>query len=315
MPGRRISAVFATDNYETIRPVFERMRKQTIRDEIEIVLVAHSTEAAKEALKYRDEFAGVVIVEDPVYELAVARAKGVRAASAPLVFIGETHAYPHPGMSEKLANAMEEGWAAVAPGFGNANPKGTLSWSGFLCDYARWGAGLPGGEIDFLPSHNVVYRRSVLVSFGERLVHALSLGDGMMECMREGQHRFYHEPSARIDHVNTTMGLHWLMERFVVGVLVSSRRAVPWSFLRRLGYVAGSPLIPLVLLWRIMPGIREATRHAATPPGTIATSVLATVIRVTGEFFGYAGFPIHRADRRMHEYELHRLAYLAPGKS
>ena len=59
-----------------------------------------------------------------VNHLPEARAAGVRAASAPIVFIGETHSYPQPGWAEALLTAFEGPWAAVVPAIGNANPNG-----------------------------------------------------------------------------------------------------------------------------------------------------------------------------------------------
>lgn len=43
-----LSVVLPTDDYETIRPVIERLRAQTIRDRLEIVLVASEPRAIEE---------------------------------------------------------------------------------------------------------------------------------------------------------------------------------------------------------------------------------------------------------------------------
>ena len=63
-----------------------------------------------------DGFRHVRIVPlDAVETLAPARAAGVRAASAPIVFIGETHIYPQPGWADALLAAFEEPWTAIVP--------------------------------------------------------------------------------------------------------------------------------------------------------------------------------------------------------
>src|SRR5262245_49178551 len=99
----RLSYVVATDCYETIRPVMDGLRRQTARQLIEIVLVAPTLEDVKEALDHRDEFASLSIVAvGSIDPLARARARGIRVATAPLVYIGETHAYPQPDFVEAL---------------------------------------------------------------------------------------------------------------------------------------------------------------------------------------------------------------------
>src|SRR6202040_745509 len=59
----RVSVILATDTYETIRRVVERLRRQTVREQIEIVVIAPSAAAVDAVLAYRQEFAAVQIVE------------------------------------------------------------------------------------------------------------------------------------------------------------------------------------------------------------------------------------------------------------
>lgn len=168
--------ILATDTYSTIRPVVERWRQQSVRKKIELVLVAPSAAAVSPALEHRDEFGNLQIVEDTVTDLAVARAAGIRAATAPIVFVGETHSYPQPGFAEALVTEFSGPWSSVAPAFGNANPTGILSWAGFLSDYGRWVDGLPAGEISETPVYNAAYRLAVLLELGDRLIPSLAGG-------------------------------------------------------------------------------------------------------------------------------------------
>jgi hypothetical protein len=307
----RLSFVLATDSYATIRPVLERLRRQTIRDQIEVVLVAPSREAVGEALAHRGEFASLRIVENPVSELAVARAEGIRAAAAPAVFVGETHSYPHPEFAECLLKALAEPWTGVAPAFGNANPSGTLSWASFLADYGRWADGLPAGEIPEVPLYNALYRRTVLLELGDRLARALAYSDELPKWMRSRGYRTWFEPTARIDHVNVAVPADWAGERFVGGLLISSHRARDWPLAKRVVYVGGAALIPLVLFWRILPGVWRTVREKRLPVMTLPAILAGMIVKSAGELLGYAGVPIKKARRRMHEYEVHKLAYAA----
>lgn len=311
----RLSVILATDDYATIRPVIEQLRKQTIREDIEVVLVGPSTEALSEALARRHEFASIRIVDAPTNLIAPLRAAGIRAASAPVVFIGETHSYLSPDGAEILLAALNGRWAAVCPAIGNANPGGALSWAGLLSDYGRWTNGLPAGEIPAVPPHNAVYRRSVLLDFGDRLEYALGFGDELPVRMRTLGQRSCFVPAAQMTHVNVSVRRHWVRERFVSGFITGANRARQWSRVRRFVYVAGSFLIPAVLFWRILPGVRAAAHTNRLPTWTIPAIVAGYVVRAAGELCGYAGMDRRDHEQQMNEYEMHKLAYVTVGET
>jgi Glycosyl transferase family 2 len=311
----RMSVILATDTYETIRAVVERFRRQTMCREIELIVVAPETAAVDAVLAYREEFAAIRIVEAPITSVASARAEGIRSATAPVLFIGETHSYPHPDLAEILMAASTNSWSAVTPAIGNANPKGALSWAGLLSDYGRWAEGLPAGEIPTPPPHNAAYRRDVLLELEDRLEPALGLGDELPRWMQARGYRTYFEPAAQIDHANVTRPKDWMRERFVAGWVIASNRAERWSLARRLVYVGGSFLIPAVLMWRVLPGVWQTVRRRHLPIATIPAMVAAAVLKSVGELCGYAGGAPTYAEHYMLEYEVHKLAYLAHSRA
>lgn len=315
--GRRepkLAVILATDTYATIRVVVERLRRQTIRDELELVLVGPSLEELREALAFRDEFAAVHIIEHPLTSLGPARAAGIRAATAPVVFIGETHTYADPGFAGALLEAFSGPWSTVTPSFANANPEGVFSWAAFLSDYGPWGEGPPAGSIERVPIHNTAYRRSVLLEFGDRLPSALSRDDEMWQTLRAGGHRSFFQPEARLDHANVSRPWHWVQERFHIGLQVSSQRVQRWPLTRRLSYLAASFLIPAVLTHRVLPGFQRAARRQRLPVMTMPLVVAGMILWAIGEVAGYLGLPGDIAERRMLEYEVRKLAYTKRGR-
>ena len=314
-PLPQLSVILATDTYETIRGVVERFRRQTLCHDIELVLVAPDPGAVEDVLTCRQQFAAVKIVENPLTSVASARAAGIRSATAPILFIAETHSYPHPDMAQILVAAFTNSWAAVTPAIGNANPKGAISWAGFLSDYGVWAEGLPEGEIPAPPPHNAAYKRSVLLELGDRLEPALGLGDELPGWMHAHGHRTYFEPAARIDHVNVTRVMDSVRERFVAGWVIASHRAKHWSLSRRVVYIGGSVLIPVVLMWRVMPGVWQTVRRRRLPLATIPAMIAAAILKSVGELCGYVGGAPAYAEYHMQEYEVHKLAYLARSKA
>jgi hypothetical protein len=197
----------------------------------------------------------------------------------------------------------------VSPAFGNANPSGSVSWAGFVSDYGRWTAGRDEGEIGETPLYNATFRREVLLSLGDRLEHALSHGDELPLWLRAHGHRSYFAPAARLDHLNVARPWAFVRERFSAGVLIGSYRARRWSLQRRVMFMGGSPLIPVVLLARALPGARQIARRERLPMMTLPLMVFGAFVKAAGEFVGYAGGSADGFEREMHEYEIHKLAY------
>jgi hypothetical protein len=96
MPHYRVpemSVVLVTpDGYETIPTTMKHLRAQTVRDQLEIVIVAPSVDALhldhtelQEFLQFRVAKVG------EVRSIAEGNAAGVRQASAPVVALAEDH--------------------------------------------------------------------------------------------------------------------------------------------------------------------------------------------------------------------------------
>jgi hypothetical protein len=306
-----LSVILPTDAFSTIEPVVRRLRAQSVVEKLEIVIVTPRAAAVEQETANPDGFGALRVVEvDGLIPLSAARAAGIRAATAAVVFLGETHTYPEEGWAEALIDAHTDEWAAVVPGFGNANPSGVLSWAGFLIDYGSWLNSLQPRELSQVPTYNTAYKRAALLELGPRLDLLLTSGDELIVNLRAAGGRFVFEPSARIDHVNVARPRAWLLERYLSGLLTANSRMERWSWARRLLYALGSPLIPAVILIRVAGGVTAARRAYHIPLAVYPVLVMGVVVSAIGELVGYLGGSVAWADRRMTEYEIHRLSYL-----
>jgi hypothetical protein len=83
-----------------------------------------------------------------------------------------------------------------------------------------------------------------------------------------------------------------------------------WSFGRRALYLVASPLIAVVLCWRIMPDAWRTVRRQRLSLATMVWIVIGTILRVGGEFLAYAGASDLAYRRQMYEYEVHKEAFV-----
>ena len=129
----RLSVVLPTDTAKTIEPVLRNLERQTMAGNLEIVLVSEAAndDGQEPRRATAKPFANLIRVPvDELSPLGRTRAAGVRAATAPFVFIGETHSFLRPDAAEKLLErAVAEGCSAVVPGFENQNPSNSWSWA------------------------------------------------------------------------------------------------------------------------------------------------------------------------------------------
>jgi hypothetical protein len=303
-----ISFVVVTDTFATVRKVVDHLCRQTARAGLELVLVTPSRAAL--AL---DEGAcaglhGVEVVECDIAQLHRARAHGVAAATAPIVVLGETHAYPEPEYAEALIAAHRGPWAVVGPTVLNANPRSMLGWAALFLDYGPWIDHARGGALPDVPAHNGSYKRSVLLAYGPELESRLRSDTLLNADLRSKGHRLYLEPRARVLHLNVSTIRGCLLERVVAGRAFAASRSESWSPIRRAAYALGWPLIPAVRLGRTLGYLRRSGHASTLLPRLLPALGLALVASAFGELLGYT-LGLGGALRPLYDIELHRERY------
>jgi hypothetical protein len=271
---------------------------------VEVVIVALGAEPGR--LAPDDGFASVRVVEaSSELSLEQARALGVRHAKAPVVFLGETHSFPHPDFAEALMEAHEGPWAAVMPAMENANPKSAISTANLVLDYGAWLSPGPAREVETVTDFNCSFKREALLGITRSLEEVFEDRGSLPGDLLARGHRLYLDPAARLAHLNVATPRAWLVERYLAGRVLGGARAARWPRSRRLLYLIGVAAVPILQLVR---GLRVARRlrlprlrYFTVVPSIFVGSVAWTV----GEAFGYVG-GTGGAARKMIEYELHK---------
>ncbi|HZR84538.1 MAG TPA: glycosyltransferase [Candidatus Binatia bacterium] len=309
MPDRspQLSVVIATpDGFETIRKTVHHLRVQTVSDRLELVIVAPSAERLELDPGELSAFCQARVVDvGPTQSIARAHAAGIRRATAPVVVLAEDHSFPEAGWAEALIRRHVEQWAVVGPVVRNANPDRLLSWADFLLGYGAWMDPAPAGEVDYLPGHNSSYKRAVLLALDDELEVALEAEFHLHEALRARGHRLYLEPAARTAHVNFGRFSPWVPYLVHAGRVFAAARARQWSWRRRLIYVGGAPLIPLVRLLRVRDEIRRPGRPAHLWPRVAPALIVGLCLDTLGQLLGYA-CGAGRAGEKLYDFEFHR---------
>jgi hypothetical protein len=162
------------DHYETIHETVRCLVAQTVRERLEVVIVAPSAGSLGMDARELRGFAGSVVVEiGEVTSTGSAIAAGVHRASAPVVAYAEEHTYPDPRWAEALILAHRQGWVAVGGMVANANPGSLTSWANLFSDFGPWVEPSPARETSTLAAHHTAYNRAVLLEYGTELAAML----------------------------------------------------------------------------------------------------------------------------------------------
>lgn len=290
--GAALSVILITpDHYASLRGTIRRLRAQSVRERMEIVIVAPSADSLDLDEGELSEFRQFRVAETgPIRSVGPAYAAGVRAAGAPIVVLGEDHSFPQPGWAEALLRAHEGPWAAVGPVVRNANPGSRMSWADFFMGYGPWQEPAPAGEMEHLPGHNSAYKRAILLAYGERLDSMMQAESVLHWDLRRNGHRLYLEPAARTTHVNFTLLSSWIPALFQSGRAFAARRAgnEGWSRVRRWLFAAAAPLIPLVRFRRIAADLARPGRPRHLLWRTAPVLFLGLAVDAAGQMMGSA---------------------------
>ena len=310
-----LSVVLVTpDNFSTIRKTTAKLREQTARQQIELVLVAPDAQSLVLPPDTEDGFFRLQIVEVGHNRLvALARAAGARAATAPIVAYAEDHCFPERDWAEKMIGAPWKEYSAVAPRFCNANPRTAQSWADYLVNFGTWHEPGAAREMTSLPWHNTAYKREVLLRYGDKLERILEVEGELQNDMRQRGERLYLESAARVHHLNMSYFPSSARELFNAGRLFGGTRARKWNSFRRALYIL---LVPAIFVSRLRGQLAHLQRHTRANAESKmriahigALMVLGSLLHIAGEAVGYArGAGI--AAKRKSVYESHRLRHL-----
>jgi hypothetical protein len=306
-----LAVLLVTDGLQTIRKVLAHLRAQTVSDRIQMVVAAPpGSDVVADAPDFAG-FADVRLVEAEVSSIRHARMATLSAATARIVVVAETHAFPDPEYAEKLLEAHQGPWAAVGPEVDNANPDTLLSWVELFMNYGSWFEPQRGVAPD-VPGHNSAYKRSALLELGDRLERVFGHGTSLHPQLRSSGYELYVEPAARVRHLNPSVWRTYFGLAFESGRLYGVLRGADFSWIRRLVYIGGSPLIPAVRMARILRCAWRSPRGRALLPGLALALPPMLVANAIGAALGY----VTRTARteRLDDAEMHRTHYLRPAE-
>jgi len=308
MPDLSVVILVTTSIKDTMATL-NCVMKQTIAEQIELILVGLEAGVFDELpvdLKQNLWDVKTIILEDFV-GVDFATAKGTQLATAPYIAMIEDHVLPSDNWAEVVYQAHESGYEIVATPIENGNPATALSWGNVLLGYGEWLIPTETGEVSNIPVHNVSLGRKIIDYFGDTLGDRLGREGGMMKELREQGYPLYLSPDAQLGHVNPSRLLPTMILRFDVGRSYGATRAEQgnWSVFKRLVYIIGGPLIPLVRFIRMRQQHFGAGKRGNEKIRAYLGLMFCLLMDGLGQMYGYA-FGLGKAYDRLIVFEVGR---------
>jgi hypothetical protein len=306
-----LSVIIATDCVATIRKTLRYFQTQGDPARIEIVVAALAGARLPADAPELRCFPHLRIVQiDDAIDLARAELAAFHAATARYVVFAESCSYPRPGFVDAIVEAgRSDQWAVVGPAMANANPESATSWAAMWINYGPFFHTHDRGAVDLLPGHDSAYQRSALLSLGDDLDDLVQSLTAVQVELRARGYRLYLEPSACVEILNVSKPGWYLADQFGKGRQFATLRRRRWPIAQRLLYAAGSPLIPVVRLNRILAFLRKRGRiHELWRGRRLALLAGGLITGAAGEFAGYLF--TGRTVPEFFERNLHRSRYV-----
>jgi hypothetical protein len=184
----------AMRGHRSVQAAIDAWQAQTFRERLEIVVLCPDVEEAN-----RDLGPECLVVRVESLDVHKARAAGVEAATADVVFMAEDHCLPEPDCAARLFARLAEGWdvvgASLQPGTATA-----FAEASFVLGYGQWMMPVTSGPVAHLPGHNYVMRRSHLLEQGDQLSDVLLINAFLLPRLRAEGLRFFLEADAMMTH-------------------------------------------------------------------------------------------------------------------
>ncbi len=281
----RLSVVIASVNgVGSILECLEKLEALPEREQMEMLVLDRRTDATAETIAQR--FPRVILTAGLTGKsIPELRWEGMRAARGEMIAVIEDHCMVTPQWAAEILHYAESDFAVVGGPVENGSRERILDWAFFLAEYGACMPPLEAGEAESVPGNNTAYRRSVLPL--EDPAWASVWESFLQNELRKRGIRILLNPAMLVYHKKSFRLGEMLEQRFLYSRSFAAMRGRKLGAAARLVWAAGSVLLPVVLLWRIVRRVLAKRRNLRELVLGLPVILLFVVSWAMGEMAGY----------------------------
>lgn len=210
----------------------------------------------------------------------------LRECTGELILLTKDQCVPGPDWVRAMVEAQAPGRAVVGGRVELAHGASATDWAFYFIDFHRYAAPIAEGAAPSLTVCNVSYQRSRLEtirSLWEETFVETTINDAL--AARFGSLWLHHVPEVTLHrHLPLRAAI---VERYTLGRVFGRSRLANSTPRQRLFYVAFAPVLPVVLLGRMLGKALRSRRHAAAFVRSFIPLTLMVLGRSWGEWLAY----------------------------
>lgn len=256
-------------------------------DEIEVIVAACcSTEEINNlAQRYPDI---IFIVFAPETPLPVLLSTAMARSTGEIIAITDSSCIVTDGWISAILKAHQSESPVIGGAVEMSDNRSSLTdWAAYFCDYGQFMLPARSGIVDAVPGNNMSIKHIALESGKEFVENEFWKTLWCRKLQSEGVELFS-DPAILVNCHKTYKLIPFLVRRFYQGRCFAGMRAMKFSNIKRIVYTSGTPILPLLSLFRTVSPIMHKKRHLAKLFLSMPVIVLAIVSWSAGESVGYA---------------------------
>jgi GT2 family glycosyltransferase len=284
-----VSVIVASYNSSrTIERCLESLQRQKGAPDYEVLVVDSSTDDTAERVASRFPDVRLFTFAERKYP-GDARNAGIARARGAILAFTDADCIVDENWIAEIVKAHESPRPIIGGSVDNANPESYVGWGYYFCEFSHWMPQLPAATLVEIPTCCLSLKRWAFDKYGPFLEGVYCSDTDFNWKLARAGHPPLFVPSIKVSHINVDNLPRFLKHEPMHGRAFARLRARVEGFSRsrRLLYIALSPLLPLLLWFRVA---RLALAHARTRGRFLAASpvVLAGFAAWSlGELAGY----------------------------
>jgi GT2 family glycosyltransferase len=214
------------------------------------------------------------------------RAIGMEHSTGKIITVTEDHCMAPPNWFAEILQAHQGPYPAVGGTVLNGSTERITDWAVYLCEYSHVMPPIPAGEVGGIPGNNASYKREILFRVDDR-VRRNCWEYFLHEELKKAGVKFLSVPGIVVNHKKEFGFWYFMSQRYHYSRSFAGMRRARTTPARRLFYLACSPLLPVLMSWRIASKVWEKQRHRRELILSLPLLGLFMVSYAAGEFVGY----------------------------
>ena len=214
------------------------------------------------------------------------RAAGLGAARGRILAMSQDRCVAGDGWLAAVIEAHRSADAAIGGAVEPAADARTVDWAVYFCEYGRYMLPFAAGPSDDLAGPNVTYKREALVEF-EDLLRAGTWEPLWHWRLKERGLSMRRDPRLIVYHRRHFTFSGFVRERYHYARSFAGQRFAHRAWVRRWLFAAGTPLLPVLVLFRMTRQIVPKRRHRREFLRAFLFIVVFSIAWAIGESVGY----------------------------